>query len=504
MYPLPADALHMFARWPDAHAPPTILQSLRDCNTVGTSLKAMRVWLRRRSPVSAAGAVAAGRLRALASLGYDQFCPSALGESSFAAAAAAHEMQPSPAPASQSAAQPAAGCEAAAALPEGAARIYASAAAAGLIAPPHDRPEVLPAFVAQHWCLPAPCSLALHSSSDTRAGAAVLREPVRCVPNRVNCGKSHMAHGCTVAQPFVLPLACTEGASAAVSPEDAQARQRAAGYMGSACDCTAGGSAAEPGAIKLTLPDAAAAQWAGSAWPSDGPTRQHMTQLTSDRGLNAHPAKTHASDKVAEQVRADAARAARDHPPGKWTKRTALSAADELRLQARTPFEIAAVDGVDIAAAERDGAATLGVAKRAVDTVKTLAYVRIAIIHLFRESLRTCAPLFPQAWCLCPGTRWFNRSTACCSRSHRAHAANLLYGLSLLLRSGPNDASVPCSLALGMATTCAAWTRLPWRSWRVSCQHLRQHAHNLQSVSIMARPAGLERRSRRSCKPTRK
>ena len=463
----------------------------------------MRVWLRRCRPVSNAGAVAAERLRALILLGHHHSRPSALDESSFAAAAAARDVHSSSAPAPHVAAQPAAGGQTAAALPQGAAHVCASAAAAGLIAPPHDRPEVLPAFVAQHWCLPAPCSLVLHSSSETRAGAAVLRKPVRCVPNRVNCGKSHMAHGCTIAQPFVQPPSCTEGADAVVSAESAQARLRAAGFMGSACDCAMGSSAAEPGggvgAVKLMLPDAAAAQWAGSAWPSDGPSRQHLTQLISDRGLIAHPARTHASDKAAEQVRADAARAAQDHAPGKWTKRTALSAADELRLQAGMPFGIAAVDGVDIAAAERDGAATLGVAKRAVDSVKTLAYVRIALTYASQCSLTCSHCCEPGAYGQTPygsHERQLNVLDCTCS--------GFVIWLEPASTRRDKLCHVPCSLALGMATTCAAWTHLPWRSWRVSCQHLHAHAHRPLSVLILARPAGLERRSRCSYKAARK
>jgi hypothetical protein len=43
--------------------------------------------------------------------------------------------------------------------------LYQSGAAAGLVAPPHHRPELLGAFVADHWCVPSPFGLALRSEA---------------------------------------------------------------------------------------------------------------------------------------------------------------------------------------------------------------------------------------------------------------------------------------------------------------------------------------------------
>jgi hypothetical protein len=411
--PLSADAVHLFARWPVSSSPPAILLSADVGTKKAASIKVMRVWLRRRSHASTTPLVARQRLLALTSS--DASSTSVQESSSFeplvtrAQGAATH---------TSDAPTQAANSEACAGECVG---LYSSARSAGLIAPPHDRPELLGASIAEHWCAAQPLSLAMRMPHPQRA-AAELRCSVRSVGSAMSLSATHLAQGCKHAEAFVQAPLHTPGEHI---NGDALANHKlaAAGFLGSAREQAA--SASGPGAqVKLAARELAAAYRSREIWPADDRALAHFLKWCKQELPDAEQPDRRATPVAAAKELANQARQARGQPAGVWGRSTALTAADEVRINKPQPFALPEVDGVDLMQGERQGAAALqGIPKPVQRVLKTMAYVRACLVFW-----ASCTLLERKA-CACIGDtghpQLVNVSTGCDHASIR-HTKDVL------------------------------------------------------------------------------
>ena len=307
--------------------------------------------------------------------------------------------------------------------------------------PPHEQPELLGAWLAQHWSLPVPFSLALHLSRPCHA-TAQLQHPVPRTETASPAYSEPSSHA--QAQPFVLPI-CAQSADAASDEAVEAFAAAAAGYLVSAQQAYAvqsvDGEDVSAIGCKLQAADTAAAVATRAVLPANAASFRRV-QMWCQRNLpDAGLLRAPLSETARAWLKVNAERSARGQEqrnPYAKPKAVQLSGEDEAQLGSCLAFPLPALEYDDLMAkVASKGPAVLNgrTARDAFRVVATFPYVR----HF------TCSTTTPAAPCI----------GAAISQAFSTQGSRFVYLCIALCLVSTEDCA--CRCMRGLAMMPAAW-----------------------------------------------